>query len=142
MANKKVCGILAESIFGAWDDGLQRVVIGIGINLHTRDFPDELLGKAGSIDAPALTRAELIAGVWQELMPLLEAPSNRSWLADYRAYSAVLHKNVGWIEGGVHHVGFVDAIDEDGALLIKATDGTLVRLFSGEISLLVDQPTH
>lgn len=133
--DKKVCGILAESIFGAFSDGLQRVVIGIGINLHTCDFPDELKGKAGALGAPTLTRAALIAAVWQELLPMLNAPEDRSWLADYRSYSYVLGKKIGWVEKGERHVGFADAIDADGALIVHDEKGNATRLFTGEISL-------
>ena len=135
---KKVCGILAESLFGAWDDGRQGVVIGIGINLNTHDFPNELLKKAGSLDVPTLTREALIAAVWQELMPLLEAPKERSWLADYRACSTVLGKRIKWIENGEERVGSAESIDDDGALMVRDASGQLLRLFTGEISLFAD----
>ena len=135
LGEKKICGILAESIFGAWNDGRQRIVIGIGINLHTQDFPVELLGKAGSLDAPTLMREELIAAVWQELLPMLASPEDREWIADYRAYSAVLGKRIRWVENGQSHHGFAESIDDRGALLVRDEQGRRERLFTGEISL-------
>lgn len=136
--DRKVCGILAESILGAWEDGRPRIVIGIGINLHTRSFPKELVGKAGSLEAPKLSRAELIAAVWRELAPMLTSIEDRSWLSDYRTHSTVLGKRVGWIEGEARRVGFAEAIDENGALIVLDETGERVRLFTGEISLFSD----
>ena len=142
LENKKVCGILAESLFGAWNDGLQRVIIGIGINLHTQVFPEELLKKAGSLNLPAVTRADLIASVWQELMPMLENLEDRSWLNDYRFCSNVLNRTIQWVDGGVCHSGVAEAIDDDGALIVRDESGVLVRLFSGEISLIAKRINH
>ena len=136
--DKKVCGILAESVFGAWNDRLQRIVIGIGINLHTCDFPEELMGKAGSLDIPSLTRSALIAAVWQELFPMLQSPEDRTWLNDYRACSNVLGKRIRWVENGEYRGGFAEEIDRDGALIVRDEKGRLVRLFTGEISLFAD----
>lgn len=136
--NKKVCGILAESIYGAWNDGLFRLIIGIGINLNTCDFPGELLGKAGSLHLASVTRAELIAAVWQELMPMLESLEDRSWLDDYRIHSTVLHQRIGWVENDQKHVGYAEEIDDDGALLVRDERGNRFRLFTGEISLITD----
>ena len=135
---KKICGILAESMFGAWDDGRQGVVIGIGINLNTHEFPKELMEKAGSLDVPSLTREALIVAVWQELMPLLETPEDRSWLADYRTCSTVLGKEICWLENGEERQGFAESIDEDGALMVRDAGGGMTGLFTGEISLRTD----
>ena len=43
----KVCGILTELILR---EGVPYVVIGIGVNVHVRDFPPEISGIATSID--------------------------------------------------------------------------------------------
>ena len=59
---RKLAGILVEtSMAGRMVDA---VILGIGLNVHTRDFPDELQGRATSLALLAkapLDRAELLA---------------------------------------------------------------------------------
>lgn len=52
---KKVCGILCEALFD--ENQNMCVVIGIGINITTNDFPNELESKAAAIFAPNDTGA-------------------------------------------------------------------------------------
>ncbi len=132
---KKICGILTE----ATSVGERtHVIVGIGINLKTADFPAELKTIAGSLEAK-IDPAELIAGVWRELILYLNDPSNREWLGDYRAHSCVLGRHVTWIEAGNTYTGTAEAIDGDGALLIRNEQNELVRLHTGEITL---RPLH
>lgn len=47
---KKVCGILCECILkNTYDNDKNALIIGIGINLTTSDYPEEISEKAGSI---------------------------------------------------------------------------------------------
>lgn len=47
---KKVCGILCECILkNTYDNDKNALIIGIGINLTTSDYPEEISDKAGSI---------------------------------------------------------------------------------------------
>ena len=131
---KKVCGILAESMIC---DGRVQVVLGIGINLSTADFPRELVGIAGTLGTTALSREELIARIYNELEGYLTDPTDRGWLADYRAYSCVLGRRVTWTEHGEAHEGDAVAIDDDGALLVAREDGQPHRLATGEISVRI-----
>jgi len=45
---KKICGILTEGMTGA-DGGVEWVILGIGINVTTEDFPAEIKETAGAI---------------------------------------------------------------------------------------------
>ncbi len=129
---KKICGILTEST-GVGDERFQ--IVGIGINLHTDQFPPELQSIAGSIGCAELARDALICAVYEELEPYLNDPFDRSWLNDYRVYSCVLGRPVQWLCDGVQACGFAEAIDDSGALLVRDETGKTVRLFSGEISV-------
>ena len=131
---KKVCGILAESVCRA--DGTYGIIIGIGINLHGR-FEGELAEIASSIDAN-VTREELIAEVLRELLPYLDDPSDRSWLMDYRLHSCVLGREITWTRTGETWSGRAIDIDENGALLVQTASGEQMRLATGEISLRVN----
>ncbi len=128
---KKICGILTEAVSTGEST---HVIVGIGINLDTADFPEELTGIAGSLDAQIDTCA-LIAEVYRQIARYLQNPSEREWLDDYRAHSCVLGRKVVWTEAQKTRIGIAEAIDEDGALLIRDEKNELVRLHTGEISL-------
>ena len=129
---KKVAGILTEAVSVA---SSSHVIVGIGINLSTEQFPRELLSIAGSVGSGDVAVSSLIAEVWRELKPFLENPKDRSWLADYRAYSAVLGREITWIDNGKERCGYARDIDGDGALLALEKDGSEIRLSTGEISV-------
>lgn len=129
--DKKICGILTEAVSSGEST---HVIVGIGINLSTADFPEELTEIAGSL-GEELDVAELIAQIFCEISRYLQDPENREWLADYRAHSCVLGRRVAWVSEGVTHEGFAESIDADGALLIRTENEELIRLHTGEISL-------
>lgn len=133
---KKVCGILCESVTCGSDC---YAVIGIGVNLSTRDFPPDA-AIAGSLGvAPTdFLRERLIAEVCRELSPMLRDPTTPSWLDEYRRHSAVLGKTVEWNRNGPTETeperGVAVAIGSDGALIVRREDGSEIRLSTGEIS--------
>lgn len=133
LGSKKVCGILAESVFCA--NERPKLILGIGVNLSTSDFPTELAGVAGSLGVCDLSRADLIAAILCELRPYLLDPSNRSWLGDYKDHSAVLGRAVSWSRGGVTEHGVALDIDGRGGLCVRTDSGEEKILSSGEISL-------
>lgn len=131
---KKVCGILCERVNAP--DGSPRVIVGIGVNLTTVEFPAPLGRIAGSV-GKAIPRATLIA----EIVRGLDDPSDGLWLEDYRAHSAVLGRRVAWHrvadDGGAEpdRVGVAVSIDGVGGLAVRSDDGETVVLRSGEITL-------
>ena len=132
LRGKKICGILTETT-GVGEDRF--LIVGIGINLHTDQFPTELQSIAGSIGCAELARDALICAVYEALEPYLDTPSDHSWLEDYRAHSCVLGRPICWVREGVQNQGFAEEIDDSGALLVRDEMGERVRLFSGEISV-------
>lgn len=131
---KKVCGILAEALSGL-EDHSRQIILGVGINLNTEIFPDELLTKAGALHADGVTRAELIAAIWQELEHFLSDFTDRSWLDDYRTHSTVIGKAITWIRDGESFCGTATGINRDGELEVKCESGALLTLRTGEISV-------
>ena len=133
---KKVCGILTEAISGL--GSTPQIIVGIGINLCTEEFPTELRGKAGSLKARGLSRAALIAEVVQELLPYLQDPANDSWLADYRAHSCVIGRPICWKTATESCSGIATGIDRRGALEVQLPDGSTDCLRTGEISVFLE----
>ena len=130
---KKVCGVLAESVLSLPDR--PSLVIGIGLNLRTAEFPPDLADIAGTLGADEADASELIAAIVEELMPHLQNPASRAWIDDYRAFSCVLGKRVRWISGGESAEGVAEEIEGDGALVVRADCGERIALRTGEITL-------
>lgn len=132
--NKKIAGILAES-FSIGERFF--TVIGIGVNMYTSEFPDELQGRAGSIMAKDGNRSELAAAITEELVSLIRGLPNKDFMQEYRKNSIVLGKEVSFVENGESFSGFADSISDDGALTVILENRDTHILKSGEISLRV-----
>ncbi len=139
VGGRKVAGVLVEAVTSG--SRVEAVVVGIGINVHSRIFPPELDGRATSValaSAPGVQpdRATLLADVLESLdrdvhhvggrgLGLVRA---RLEAADSLAGKAVRS------DGGDE--GTACGIDDDGRLLVRLASGTLVRWSSGEVHLL------
>jgi BirA family biotin operon repressor/biotin-[acetyl-CoA-carboxylase] ligase len=124
---RKVAGILVE---GRPQEGW--AVLGIGLNVTTREFPAELAGLATSLalaGADADTESAL-ASVCRALEAWLRA-APEDVLAEWRARDALRGQRVRWEAGE----GVADGIDDGGALIVE-TDSGRVTLDAGEVHLL------
>ena len=128
---KKVCGILAESGVDAF--GVPFVVLGIGINTGSADFPPALSQIAAVI--PVADQKALIERILAELSDYDSAVRRASFVAEYRSNAAFLGETVRVIEGECSYLATALDITEDGALLVKLPDGSARELHGGEISL-------
>lgn len=135
---KKVCGILTEAVSA---EHATRVIVGVGINLSTAVFPIELTEKAGALGCTNVSRAEMIAAVWQELKPYFADVTNASWLQDYRSYSCVIGKEITWMREEEHYTGTATGIDDSGALAVRMANGDTEYLRTGEISVRLNNKT-
>ena len=133
---KKACGILAESFFA---EGRRFVAVGVGINLTTETFPEELCDVAVSLkeQGDADLRSPLAEAV---ALGILEGYSNvkagkLSYLSDYRRLSTVLGKEVRFCRNGEWESGVAVDIDGDGGLIVRQDGGETVTLSGGEITL-------
>ncbi|KRL01830.1 biotin--[acetyl-CoA-carboxylase] ligase [Liquorilactobacillus capillatus] len=136
VAKKKVVGILTEGIADIESRYIKQIVVGIGINYLTdvTSMPAELQQRAGSLRCfakeYAVSRNEFIATVLHEFFLLYPNYENGAFLNDYRAHSAVLHKQVSITQGQKQFTGRVEAINHRGEIVLS--DGT--TLASGEVT--------
>lgn len=131
--DRKVAGILAESMIS---EDTRYVILGVGINLSTEEFPEELSGVAGSLTQASVgLRNRLAAALCTEWERLTDPLAGEDWLAEYRAHSTVLGKRIVYTENGVRHEAEAMGIDQRGGLCVRHADGSERTLSSGEISL-------
>ena len=128
---KKVCGILSEAVAGLEAGAVGSVVIGVGVNLHPHALPPELADIVGFLDCGAV-KNELCAAIAARLQRF--DPADKSYMAEYRALSVVLGREVRYCLDGVEKRGCAEAIGDDGALHVRTPSGINV-LRGGEVSL-------
>ena len=139
VSHKKICGILTE--MGVRDGKIDYAVIGVGINVNIREFPEEMADKATSLyleSGREFDRSQLPGLVMEafeeyyekfaatcDLMGLKE--EYESILANYNQPVRVLAKEP--------YEGVARGITDGGELLVEKTDGTIVAVSAGEVSV-------
>jgi BirA family biotin operon repressor/biotin-[acetyl-CoA-carboxylase] ligase len=139
-ARRKIAGILAEASSGS--EGVQHVVLGIGINIGPASFPPELSDRAGSIETELGRAADAGAVLAQVLTALNRVLSEvehagppslfTRWLElAPSAYGA----RIEWDAAHGPEQGVSAGLAEDGALLARTAEG-LARIVAGEVRWL------
>lgn len=128
---KKVCGILTEAVTGK----AVKIIVGIGVNITTEDFPDEINKIASSLKRP-LDRNALAVRLITELISLIEELPQRTFIGDYRRKSCVLGREVTFFKNGEEFHGTAIDIDSNGGLIVQTESGR-TTLNTGEISLRI-----
>ncbi|AYO30210.1 biotin--[acetyl-CoA-carboxylase] ligase [Biomaibacter acetigenes] len=136
---KKVCGILTE--MSAETDVVNYVVIGTGINVNNDIFPDEIKDTAISLKIAAgnaVDRIQILAGFLERLEYHYKTAMARGFepvLNEWRKLCCNLGKPVEIVTRDGSFTGIAEDIDEQGALIVKKTDGKFERVLSGDVSL-------
>lgn len=143
---KKICGILTE--LSLEQQKAEYVVVGIGVNVHNRNFPEELLDKATSLDMeshqmgrgdlPPESCQEQTRRIWEEFALLYEVFSMTGDLSvvmeEYNRFLANRNRQVRVMDPKEPWEGIARGIDESGALLVE-TKEDLRRVDAGEVSV-------
>jgi BirA family biotin operon repressor/biotin-[acetyl-CoA-carboxylase] ligase len=127
LGRRKLAGILVEGrVQESW------AVLGIGLNVSTEAFPDELAEIATSLRLSGfdLEREPLLAELLRTLERRLATPE-AELLAAWAERDALRGERVRW-DGGE---GTAAGIDRGGSLIVE-TDGGLTTLAAGEVHLL------
>lgn len=129
--DRKICGILCELLA---DRGM--MIVGVGINLSTEDFPTEISHIAGSLGVSgAEVRDALCAACTTELYRIWRELPVADFIEEYRQGSVVLGREVRYTENGQTYYGRAVDIDDRGRLYVEDSQGHPHILASGEISL-------
>lgn len=129
VGDKKIAGVLVESSIAG--SKVDHVVVGIGVNVHTRNFPDDLAPVATSISLEGrhCERDDLLATIVENLDHDVEH---------------VIHRGLGLVHARLERAdalrgrtlddgSIAEGIDDDGRLMVRRPDGTRVRVTSGEV---------
>lgn len=138
MNSKKLCGILTE--MSAQTDRIDYVICGIGINVNTTKFPEELAEKATSLFEETKiqhNREEIAARVLNEFENLYNIFKEQGFgliLEEYRRLCITIDKDVQLIYNRKTVTGKAVDVDESGALIVETADGK-ISVTSGEVSV-------
>jgi BirA family biotin operon repressor/biotin-[acetyl-CoA-carboxylase] ligase len=136
---KKICGILTE--MSAQIDYVNHIVIGIGINVHNEEFPEELSERATSIlleGGKRVNRAMLIEAVWEEFENyygiFMETQDVSKLTAEYDMCLANRGKKVRVLDPKDPYEGVAQGITARGELIVDTWESRKL-VSSGEVSV-------
>lgn len=137
LADKKVCGILTEAIMEPDMTEPPAVVVGIGINLSTEVFPEELTEIAGGLGFKGEMASvnSLIAQITDDLLEFADNMQDCTYVEEYRKMSIVLGREIRYNEGDVLMRARALDIDSEGGLMVELPDGSVKVLKTGEITV-------
>ena len=140
--DKKAAGILIE--LSAGERFVKYLIVGIGINVNTDDFPEEIRERATSLrvcSGRKISRLEILISVLRELERLYSATLHSGdfnpILETYRSWSVTIGRRITATRSGREFSALALDITPNGGLLIKDDAGTIEELISGEIQNLI-----
>lgn len=138
VSDKKICGILAETT--DTDSGLA-VIVGIGINLTSANFPPEIAGTATSLAdeiGRSITPFDLedslvkFLNYWYEMLNADNGPAEilHAWQQRSSYFSG---KNVRVTLENETFTGLTDGLEPNGALRLRRNDGRIMIIQAGDV---------
>lgn len=131
---KKVCGILTQGIIDFESQKVDTAIIGIGVNLQTKDFPKDVESVATSVFPDGATKNQFIASIASKLYNCLKADNPIELISAYKERLFVLGQEVTYTIDGQSRSGIAVDINQMGNLIVETPSGTDV-LTAGEISI-------
>ena len=139
VSRKKICGILTE--MGVRDGKIDYAVIGVGINVNIKEFPEEMADKATSLyleSGKEFDRSQipgLVMEAFEEYYEKFAATCDLSGLKEeYESILANYDQPVRVLAKEPYE-GVARGITDGGELLVEKTDGTIVAVSAGEVSV-------
>jgi BirA family biotin operon repressor/biotin-[acetyl-CoA-carboxylase] ligase len=134
---RKLAGVLAEGSTSA--DGLQYVILGIGINVSASSYPHELADRASSIETElgrpidaGVVLVEVLVALAGELEPLARGEAGGLLARWRRLAPSAKGVPVEYDSPAGRIRGVTSGIADDGALLVKV-GSAVERVIAGEI---------
>lgn len=142
IGQKKVCGILTEAGINFETGDLDYAIVGIGINVLKREFPEEIRDIVTTLEdecGEQVLRNRLVADILNELHAMygelvIEGQGIPSYLEEYTRRSIVLGKEIMVHAGEQVYPAKAVGIDEQVGLIVETAEGRKT-LDSGEVSV-------
>ncbi len=139
MGGRKIGGILIESSLAqVGADGFSIVGMGVNVNFDPADHPEirdtatGLLGELGR----RVPRLELLSALMAEMEELyLALGQGISVREEWASMLDTLGQRVRVTWGDVVYLGTTEGVDDEGGLLLRLADGSIVSLSAGEVTL-------
>lgn len=132
IGDKKVCGILLEG------QVLEYIVIGVGLNVNQKEFPNNLRRPATSLSLETkkdMNIEQLREKLFNQIVNGLSAFDEHSCFEYLTEHNYLLNKKVRIIVNDNPFIGEVVGIDENFFLQVRTND-MLIHIDSGEIEIL------
>lgn len=136
---KKICGILTECVCSG--EYIEKAICGIGINVNTKEFPEEIQNTASSLyclTGNEFDRSIIIKKIVEiferHYNDLTYGKKNDKIIKNYKNLCVNIGRKV-FTTGNPQISGTAVDISPDGELIIKTPDGKEVAVNSGEVSV-------
>lgn len=139
IGGKKLCGILTE--MGAQMERIDYIVLGIGINVSTTRFSEDIKGIATSLksEGHSLSRKDVIASVLNEFermyTPYVKTGDASEAIIICREKSSLIGREIYVISWGGKEPAKALDISKEGDLVVEYEDGRIEKVISGEVSV-------
>ena len=138
--NKKICGILTEMKLAGSE--IDYVVVGVGINVNSREFPKELSQTATSLyleSGRVVERNLLIEDIVDMFYIMYQqfcTQQNISFIQkEYEDMLINKNKEVLVLEPENEYTAYAKGINNTGELLVQMEDGSERKIYAGEVSV-------
>ena len=139
--NKKVCGILTESVINSVTRKLDFAVLGVGVNLTEPegDFPDDIKNIAGAVfsNDNGDLKERFVAEFLNEFYEIYESLSEVGFMEEYKSKCFFLGEEITVINGDSKRRATAISIDDNARLEVEFSTGEREFLSSGEISIKI-----
>lgn len=140
ISGRKICGILTE--MSTEGTSIKYVVVGIGINVNTAGFPEEICKTATSLyleTGQVMDRSPMVACIMKRMEEyydrFLETTDLSGLKEEYERKLANLGRQVTVLDPRGEYRGRCLGINSEGELLVEREDGTVSPVLSGEVSV-------
>lgn len=139
--DKKVVGILTEGGIDMESGMLEYAVVGIGVNVFTKDFPDELKNIAASIledkqsEKQRISRSFLAAQILNQIAIDLPKLESKAHISEYKERSILIGKEIYVLKNNLQIPAYALDIDKNASLVVRYEDGKIETLSTNDVSI-------
>jgi BirA family biotin operon repressor/biotin-[acetyl-CoA-carboxylase] ligase len=131
VAGRKLCGMLSE--MEAEGEMAAFINIGIGINVNHDPSTDEPMATSlAALLGRPVSRRDLLARFLDGIESRLQQPELSDVIAEWKTQSATIGRRVRIVTTRETREGVARDVDENGALILEDSDGTLRKIIYGD----------